>query len=202
MDVDEAGWIDGHGTTLPGTMVPMSDLYLSTDPAADALLAENPFALLTGMLLDQQVSMESAFAGPAKLAERLGGYSPAVVADMDPEAFLAAFREKPAVHRFPKSMAERAQIAAAIWTAGDPDGPEVLRRLRALPGFGEQKAQIFLALLGKQFGLAADGWRAAAGEYGDAAARLSIADVVDEHTLTEVRETKKARKAAAKARKQ
>lgn len=214
MDVDEAGWIDGHGTTLPGTMVPMSDLYLSTDPAADALLAENPFALLTGMLLDQQVSMESAFAGPAKLAERLGGYSPAVVADMDPEAFLAAFREKPAVHRFPKSMAERVQKlaaaicadydgdAAAIWTAGDPDGPEVLRRLRALPGFGEQKAQIFLALLGKQFGLAADGWRAAAGEYGDAAARLSIADVVDEHTLTEVRETKKARKAAAKARKQ
>lgn len=188
----------------------MTRLYLSTDPQADALLEENPFALLVGMLLDQQVTMESAFAGPGKLADRLGEFSPAAIASLDAEEFLAVFRQKPAVHRFPKSMADRVQQlartirddyagdTATIWTTGDPDGPEVLRRLKSLPGFGDQKAKIFLALLGKQFGLTAAGWREAAGEYGDPEARLSVADIVDEHTLAEVRETKKARKAAAR----
>lgn len=192
----------------------MTTLYLATEPAADKLLAENPFALLTGMLLDQQVTMESAFAGPAKLAERLGGYSPELVAEADPEEFLEAFKEKPAVHRFPKSMAERVQKLAAticadydgkteaLWTAGDPDGAEVLKRLKKLPGFGDQKAKIFLSLLGKQFDLQAEGWREAAGEYGDDDALISAADIVDDETLQQVRENKKARKAAAKAAKQ
>ena len=186
------------------------ELHLTDDAGADRLLSGNPFALITGMLLDQQVTMESAFAGPAKLAERLGEYSPAAVAGMDPDAFLEAFREKPAVHRFPSSMAARVQALAQticeeyegvtphIWTQGEPDGAQVLRRLKALPGFGEQKARIFLALLGKQCGLEAPGWREAAGEYGEDGARISVADVVDTATLHEVRENKKKRKAAAK----
>nr|WP_261625090.1 HhH-GPD-type base excision DNA repair protein [Nesterenkonia sp. GX14115] len=188
----------------------MTTLYLAADETADTLLAEDPFALLTGMLLDQQVTMESAFAGPAKLAARLDEFTPQAVAGMDPEALTEAFREKPAVHRFPGSMAGRVQDlartvtedydgdAAGIWTHGEPDGPEVLRRLKALPGFGEQKARIFLALLGKQCGVDVDGWREAAGEYGRDGAMISAADVVDAATLAEVRENKKARKAAAK----
>ncbi|WP_390905050.1 HhH-GPD-type base excision DNA repair protein [Nesterenkonia marinintestina] len=191
-------------------MVSVTTLYLAADETADTLLAEDPFALLTGMLLDQQVTMESAFAGPAKLAARLDEFTPQAVAGMDPEALTEAFREKPAVHRFPGSMAGRVQDlartvtedydgdAAGIWTHGEPDGPEVLRRLKALPGFGEQKARIFLALLGKQCGVDVDGWREAAGEYGRDGAMISAADVVDAATLAEVRENKKARKAAAK----
>lgn len=191
----------------------MASVYLSTDPAADELLTHDRFALLVGMLLDQQITMESAFAGPKKLHDRLPEFTASAVAGCDPDEFLAAFRETPAVHRFPGSMAARVQKLAqaivddydgdaeALWTSGDPDGREVLKRLKALPGFGDQKAKIFLALLGKQFGLAAPGWREAAGEYGDEDARRSIADVVDEVTLAEVRETKKAMKAAAKAAK-
>lgn len=85
-----------------------------------------------------------------------------------------------------------------LWTDGDPDGAEVLRRLKALPGFGDQKARIFLALLGKQRGVQPAGWREAAGAYGDEGARRSIADVTDEQSLHEVRETKRAAKAAAR----
>lgn len=191
-------------------MESVTSLYLAADETADALLTEDPFALLTGMLLDQQVPMETAFAGPAKLAARLDEFTPRAVAAMDAETFVEVFREKPAVHRFPGSMAGRVQDlartitenydgdAAGIWTHGDPDGPEVLRRLKALPGFGEQKARIFLALLGKQYGVDATGWREAAGEYGEDGAMISAADVVDAATLTQVRENKKARKAAAK----
>ncbi|MFI8567533.1 HhH-GPD-type base excision DNA repair protein [Rhodococcus sp. NPDC078407] len=185
-------------------------LHLVGDPEADALLAEDPFALLIGMLLDQQVPMESAFAGPKKLVDRLGDLKVDTVADADPEEFAALCAQTPAVHRFPGSMAKRIQGLAAflvenydgtpqeIWTRENPDGAEVLKRLKALPGYGDQKARIFLALLGKQMGVTPDGWRKAAGAYGDEDARRSIADVVDEKSLLEVREFKKAAKAAAK----
>ncbi|SMX89443.1 MULTISPECIES: HhH-GPD-type base excision DNA repair protein [unclassified Brevibacterium] len=191
----------------------MSSVFLSGDAEADALLADDPFALLMGMLLDQQVPMEVAFAGPAKLAQRLGRLDVVKIAEMNPDEFLEKFSIKPAVHRFPKSMATRVQKlaaeivdeydgdTAAIWTSGDPTGPEVLKRLKKLPGFGDQKAKIFLALLGKQFDFKADGWREAAGDYGDEDSRRSIADVVNEDTLLEVRAFKKQQKAAAKAAK-
>lgn len=188
-------------------------LCLAQDPQADQLLAENPFALLVGMTLDQQIPMEVAFAGPRKIADRLGGLDPQLVADADPEQFAALCAEKPAVHRFPGSMAKRIHDlarevvetyhgdTAALWTSGDPDGAEVLRRLRALPGFGEQKATIFLALLGKQYGVTPRGWRAAAGDYGKANAHLSVADVVDKGSLDQVRAYKKKMKSAAKSTK-
>ncbi|MDO1485129.1 hhh-gpd family DNA repair protein [Rhodococcus rhodochrous] len=190
-----------------------STLNLVGDPDADALLAENPLALLIGMLLDQQVAMEIAFAGPKKLADRLGGLDVHAVAAMNPDEFIAVCAQPPAVHRFPKSMGERIQSlcqylvehydgdTAAIWTSGEPDGKEVLKRLKALPGYGDQKARIFLALLGKQVGVQPAGWREAAGAYGDEGARRSIADVGDRQTLLEVREFKQAAKAAAKAAK-
>lgn len=169
-------------------------------------------ALLIGMLLDQQVPMETAFAGPKKIADRIGDLDARVIADYDPDKFAALCSERPAIHRFPGSMAKRVQTlareivdrydgdAAGLWTAGTPDGAEVLRRLRELPGFGEQKARIFLALLGKQYGVTPKGWRTAAGEYGAAGTHLSIADVVDTASLARVRSYKKRMKAAAKAR--
>lgn len=186
-------------------------LCLVQDPEADELLSTDPFALLTGMLLDQQIPMEVAFAGPKKIADRMGGLDPHEIAERNAEEFAALFAEKPAVHRFPGSMAGRVQALAAavveqyggdttaLWTAGDPDGAEVLKRLKALPGFGEQKARIFLALLGKQYGVTPPGWRQAAGAYGEPGTHLSIADVVDEASLQQVRSTKKAQKLAAKA---
>lgn len=187
----------------------MARLQLTSDPAADALLSDDPFALLLGMLLDQQIPMETAFAGPRKIADRLGGLDPETIAGYDPEAFAAVCAQTPAVHRFPGSMAKRIQDlareivdryrgdAAALWTDGDPDGAEVLRRLRALPGFGEQKARIFLALLGKQYGVTPRGWRSAAGDYGKSGTHMSIADVVDKGSLDQVRAYKKKMKAAA-----
>ena len=186
------------------------ELHITGDPAADKLLSDDAFALLTGMLLDQQVTMESAFAGPEKIRTRIGSMDPAAIAGYDPQGFVEVFKERPAVHRFPGSMAGRVQAlaetvhqdwngdATAIWTQGNPDGPEVLRRLKALPGFGDQKARIFVALLGKQAGVTPDGWREAAGAYGDVDARRSIADVTDPQSLAEVRATKQAAKAAAK----
>lgn len=162
--------------------------------------------------------METAFAGPAKIRDRLGSIDAATIASTDPERLLEVFRVSPAVHRFPGSMAARVQAlaaavrdewggdAAAIWTrpaAGDdspPDGTAVLLRLKSLPGFGEQKAKIFIALLGKQCGLEAPGWREAAGEYGVEGSHRSVADIVDAESLARVRETKRAAKAkAAKA---
>ena len=186
----------------------MAKLQLVQDPAADALLESNPFALLVGMLLDQQVPMETAFAGPKKIADRIGGVDPREIADYDPEKFAALCSERPAIHRFPGSMAKRVQTlaqiivdrydgdAAALWVAGEPNGAEVLRRLKELPGFGEQKARIFLALLGKQYGVTPKGWREAAGEYGNAGTHLSVADVVDPGSLEKVRSYKKQMKAA------
>ncbi|WP_022916603.1 HhH-GPD-type base excision DNA repair protein [Ruania albidiflava] len=190
-----------------------STLWLTGDAAADRLLDRDPLALLIGMLLDQQVLMEAAFAGPAKLTERLEEFSAGAIAAMDPDEFAQVCATPPAVHRFPGSMAGRIQAlcqvlvddydgdAAALWTRGEPDGREILRRLKALPGFGDQKAKIFLALLGKQRGLQAPGWQEAAGVYGQPDVRRSIADVRDADSLHEVRETKKAMKAAAKAAK-
>ena len=188
----------------------MAKLQLVQDPEADALLESSPFALLIGMLLDQQIPMEVAFAGPKKLADRMGGLDAAAVADYNPDKFAEIFAQTPAVHRFPGSMAKRVQAlsqaivdeyggdAVALWTAGDPDGAEVLRRLKALPGFGEQKAKIFLALLGKQYGVAPEGWRKAAGDYGKQGTHMSVADVVDKASLAQVRTYKKQMKAAAK----
>lgn len=190
----------------------MAKLQLVQEPDADALLEANPFALLVGMLLDQQIPMEVAFSGPKKLAERLGGFDPALIADHEPERFAELFGQTPAVHRFPGSMAKRVQAlaqvvvdeyggdTAALWSDG-ADGPEVLRRLKALPGFGDQKAKIFLALLGKQYGVTPEGWRAAAGDYGKADVHMSIADVTDAGSLQKVRDYKKAAKAKAKTAK-
>ncbi|MDD7811082.1 Fe-S cluster assembly protein HesB [Mycobacterium sp. CSUR Q5927] len=188
----------------------MPKLQLVGDPDADALLSTDPFALLVGMLLDQQIPMEVAFAGPKKIADRMGGLDPHEIAGRDPEEFAALCAERPAVHRFPGSMAGRVQAlaqaivdqyggdTAALWTAGEPDGAQVYQRLKALPGFGEQKARIFVALLGKQYGVTPPGWREAAGAYGGVDTRLSIADVVDAASLQQVRSTKKAQKQAAK----
>jgi uncharacterized HhH-GPD family protein len=188
-------------------------LHITDDAAADDLLTNDPLALLIGMLLDQQVAMETAFAGPLKIRERVGTLDAAAIAGYDPEAFAAAFSQTPAVHRYPGSMAGRVQQlcravaddwrgdAAAIWTDGDPDGREVLKRLKALPGFGDQKARIFLALLGKQRGFRGAGWREAAGAYGEEGSFRSVADITSPESLTKVRETKRAAKAAAKAEK-
>jgi len=186
-------------------------LHITGDTAADDLLTNNPLALLVGMLLDQQVPMETAFTGPLKIEQRTGAADAAAIAGMDPDAFLEAFKQTPAVHRFPGSMAARVQTlcqtlvddwggdAAGLWTAGDPDGAEVLKRLKKLPGFGEQKAKIFLALLGKQYGFTGAGWREASAPYGEDGSYRSVADIVSPESLTKVREHKKAMKAAAKA---
>lgn len=189
-------------------------LHITGDSAADELLSTDAFALLVGMLLDQQVAMETAFAGPLKISQRVGSIDPEAIAAYDPDRFVDVFKQPPAVHRYPGSMAGRVQAlakavvddwggdAAAIWTQGDPDGPEVLRRLKALPGFGDQKARIFLALLGKQLGVQAAGWREAAGpHYGAEGGFASVADITDAESLTKVRATKQAAKAAAKAAK-
>ncbi|WP_341977186.1 Fe-S cluster assembly protein HesB [Microbacterium sp. LTA6] len=188
-------------------------LHITGDTAADALLTDNPLALLVGMLLDQQVPMETAFAGPLKIEQRTGAADAATIARMNPDEFLEAFKQTPAVHRFPGSMAARVQTlcqelvdqwggdASALWTEGDPSGAEVLKRLKTLPGFGEQKAKIFLALLGKQYGFTGEGWREAAAPYGEEGSFRSVADIVSPESLTQVREHKKAMKAAAKAAK-
>ncbi|MVA75831.1 Fe-S cluster assembly protein HesB [Auraticoccus sp. F435] len=186
------------------------ELWLTGDPEADALLSRDLNALLIGMTLDQQIPMEKAFSGPAVIARRMGGrLDVAAIAQLPVEDFVALCSERPAVHRFPGSMGARVhQVCQALvrdWE-GDartlvetaPDGAELRRRIEALPGFGRQKASIFVALLGKQLGVAADGWQQAAGEYGQDGYR-SVADVVDEASLQKVREHKKMVKAQAKA---
>ncbi len=183
-------------------------LHITGDTEADELLTNDSLALLIGMLLDQQVPMESAFAGPLKILQRTGSLDPSALAEHDPEDLVALFTRTPAVHRYPGSMAGRVQglcrivladwggDAAAIWSQGDPDGREVVARLRALPGFGEQKAKIFLALLGKQRGFTGDGWREASAPYGQPGSHLSVADITGPEALAMVREHKKAMKAA------
>jgi len=192
-------------------------LWITGDPETDALLSDDMFALLVGMLLDQQYPMEHAFSGPRKIRERLGSIDPHAVAEADPDEFVTLATTPPAIHRYGRSMAGRVQALArvvvdeydgdvtTIWTSPGAEGPatgaEVLERLRALPGFGEQKAKIFLALLGKQRGVRPPGWREAAGHYGDDGSRRSIADVTSAESLAEVRAFKKEQKAAAKAAK-
>ncbi|MFE7406718.1 HhH-GPD-type base excision DNA repair protein [Isoptericola sp. NPDC057559] len=195
-----------------------AQLWITGDPDTDSLLSDDMFALLVGMLLDQQYPMEHAFAGPRKIRDRLGSIDPHAVADADPDEFVTLATTPPAIHRYGRSMAARVQALARaivddydgdvanLWTLPGADGPatgaEVLARLRALPGFGEQKAKIFLALLGKQRGIRPSGWQEAAGHYGDEGSRRSIADVTSAESLAEVRTFKKAQKAAAKAAKQ
>ncbi|MFB2580526.1 HhH-GPD-type base excision DNA repair protein [Herbiconiux sp. P15] len=203
-------------------------LHITGDGEADALLSRDPFALLVGMLLDQQIAMETAFEGPKKISDRIAaahagkagkgasgtpGFDAETLAAYDPDELVELFRESPAVHRYPGSMAGRVQALAAalvedwngdateLWTRDDPDGKALLKRLESLPGFGAQKARIFVALLGKQYGVTPSGWREAAGPYGEEGSYRSVADIVDPDSLTRVRETKRAAKAAAKAAK-
>jgi uncharacterized HhH-GPD family protein len=188
-------------------------IRLAQSPEADELLGRSPLAALVGMLLDQQVPMEWAFSGPYTIAQRMGrdDLDAGEIAAYDPDAFGALLAAKPAVHRYPGSMAKRVQQlcgylvehydadAAALWR-DVPTGREVLDRLLALPGFGRQKAQIFLALLGKQLGVTPDGWREAAGAYGEAGSYRSAADITGPESLAKVRAFKQEAKRAAKRR--
>ncbi|NKY47764.1 MULTISPECIES: HhH-GPD-type base excision DNA repair protein [Nocardia] len=183
---------------------------LAQEPESDKLLSEDDFALLTGMLLDQQFPLEHAFRGPKKIADRMNGFDIHRIAEADPEEFEELGATPPAIHRYGRSMARRTQelaryvvehydgITSEIWTRDDPDGKEVLRRLKELPGYGDQKARIFLALLGKQLGVRPAGWEKAAGAYSEPNSRRSAADIVDNESLLEVRAFKKQMKAAAK----
>jgi uncharacterized HhH-GPD family protein len=187
-------------------------LTLAQNPAADELLGRDPLALLLGMLFDQQFPMERAFSGPRLLADRMGvdTLSAADLADADPEQLTAWFQGPPAVHRYPGSMAARTQAvcrllierydgrAEQLW-ADAPDGKTLLKRVGELPGFGAQKAKIFVALLGKQYGVTPPGWREAAGDYGQEGSRRSVADITGPESLAEVRQFKQEAKRAAKA---
>jgi uncharacterized HhH-GPD family protein len=187
------------------------DLHLSGDPESDAMLSRDPLALLVGMVLDQQVTLEKAFSSPAELARRLGGpLDPAAIAAMEPDELAEIFRARPALHRYPGSMAARVQEvcrvvaedyggkADRVWK-GTATGAELLTRIRALPGFGERKARIFVALLGKQLGVRPEGWEEASTPFGDPGSYLSVADIRDGESLETVRPGKKALKAKAKA---
>jgi len=187
-------------------------IWMPVEPEANELLSRSPLALLIAMLLDQQVTLEKAFSGPLDLVRRLGHEPTAAeLAEFDPDRLAAIFSERPALHRYPRAMAARVQDmarlivdtydgdAARLWeTAGS--GAELLKRVAALPGFGAQKAQIFVALLGKQLGVRPKGWREAAGAFGGKGTRLSVADITDAESLGEVRSYKQAVKAAAKAK--
>lgn len=183
-------------------------LYITGDDDADGLLNSDANALLIGMLLDQQVPMEWAFAGPATLRRRLGHLDPARIAAMDPDELVSICCEKPAIHRYPASMAKRihavcetiatdyAGDAANIWSGVD-DADQIYRRMRALAGFGDEKAKIFVAILGKRQAVRPKGWREVAGKFGDDVPR-SVADIDGPDALGKVREWKKAQKAAGK----
>ncbi|MFW0792052.1 HhH-GPD-type base excision DNA repair protein [Gordonia sp. CPCC 205333] len=187
----------------------MAKLQIAQEPSADELLSSDPFALLTGMLLDQQFPMERAFAGPVKIRDRFGTMEPAAIAATDPEAFADLCSTPPAIHRYGRSMAGRVQQlaqaivddydgdTASLWT-GAKSGDDLFARLRALPGFGDQKAKIFVALLAKQLDVKPAGWTKVAGDYSKKGFR-SVADVVDGDSLQQVRDFKKAAKARAKA---
>jgi uncharacterized HhH-GPD family protein len=186
-------------------------LHLAQDEAADQLLSEDPLALLIGMVLDQQIPLEKAFSSPRDLRQRLGGrLDVEAIAGADPAQMAAVFAERPALHRFPGANAQRVQQLcrlvvdeyeakpAAIWETAD-SGQELLRRVRALPGFGEQKAKIFVALLGKQLGVRPKGWQEASHPFGQKGSFLSVADITSSESLARVRAYKAAKKAGAKA---
>jgi uncharacterized HhH-GPD family protein len=189
--------------------VPIS---LPVDDEANELLSRNALALLIAMLLDQQVPLERAFSAPRDLVRRLG-HEPSAgeLATFDPVALAAVFSERPALHRYPKAMAARTQDvariivdeydgdAASLWTTASSGG-ELFKRISALPGFGEAKAKIFVALLGKQLGVRPEGWREAAGAFGAEGSYVSVADISDDESLGKVRSHKQAMKAAAKAK--
>ncbi len=187
-------------------------IWMPVGPEANELLSRSPLALLIAMLLDQQVTLEKAFSAPLDLVRRLGHEPTAAeLAEFNPDRLAAIFSERPALHRYPRAMAARVQEMARLIVEqydGDParlwesagTGAELLKRVAALPGFGAQKAQIFVALLGKQLGVRPDGWRQAAGAFGAEGTRFSVADITDEESLGEVRSHKQAMKAAAKAK--
>ena len=193
----------------------MPPLRIAQDDAADELLSRDPLALLIGMLLDQQFPMERAFGAPRLLADRLGlqTLDAGQLAAADAEGLVRVFQGPPALHRYPGSMAGRTQDlcrllverydgrAENLWNEV-PDGATLLRRLGELPGFGAQKSKIFLALLGKQYGVTPPGWREAAGDYGLEGSRRSVADITGPESLLEVRAFKQEQKQAAKAVKQ
>jgi len=187
-------------------------IWMPVEPEANELLTRSPLALLIAMLLDQQVPLEKAFSGPLELVRRLG-HEPTVaeLAEFDPDALAEIFSERPALHRYPRAMAARVQDLARlimeqydgepaqVWESAS-SGAQLLKQVAALPGFGAQKAQIFVALLGKQLGVRPDGWQEASGAFGDEGTRYSVADITDEETLSQVRAHKAALKAAAKAK--
>ncbi len=188
-------------------------MSLPIDPQANALLQRSPLALLIGMLLDQQVTMEKAFSAPFDLAQRLEHEPTATeLAGYDPEALAAVFSERPALHRYPRAMAARVKEmcrviveeydgdAGQIWGQA-ASGQDLLARVSNLPGFGPQKAQIFVALLGKRLDIRPEGWREAAGPFGTDGVFHSVADIADEQSLGKVRAHKQEMKAAAKATK-
>jgi uncharacterized HhH-GPD family protein len=191
--------------------VPDQSLALSGDQAADDLLSRDPLALLIGMVLDQQVPLEWAFRSPLELRQRLGGrLDPAEIATMDPEALVKVFTGPPALHRFPGSMARRVQElcrvvahdydgdASRVWTSAS-SGRELLGTVRSLPGFGDRKARIFVALLGKRMGVRPPGWEEAAGPFGQPGSYMSVADIDGPEALVKVREHKRAMKAQVRA---
>jgi uncharacterized HhH-GPD family protein len=181
-------------------------LSLPIDADANELLARSPLALLIGMLLDQQVTLEKAFTSPRDLVRRLGHEPTAQeLAEYDPHALVAVFSERPALHRYPRAMAGRVQQlcalvvdryrgdAANVW-AGVPTGKELLARINELPGFGANKARIFVALLGKQYGVRPEGWREAADPFGEEGSHCSVADITDADSLAAVRAYKQSLK--------
>ena len=188
-----------------------TQIRIAQDQAADEVLSNDPFALLVGMLLDQQYPMEHAFRGPWKILDRFGTLAPDAIAAAEADAFADLCATPPAIHRYGRSMAGRVQQLAVvvrdeydgdaetIWTQAQ-DAADLLARLRALPGFGDQKARIFAALVGKQLDVRPAGWQEAIGPYAEDGSYRSVADVVDPVSLTKVREFKQAAKAAAKAK--